>query len=198
MLNTVTRQRAMSFFRSLADNNRLRLVGLLAGPALTADELSAALALKPAVVLRQLQQLKTLGVVTARDDDDAAERYQIDLEFLRLFCRELVESEPTPLVDAGVVTESWERDILRNFFVGERLKEIPVGHKRRQPVLKWLTTRFDVGRQYPEAEVNALLQNHHPDCASLRRYLVDDGYLQRENGSYWRVEAHAPASSSSI
>jgi hypothetical protein len=47
------------------------------------------------------------------------------------------------------------------------------------------------GKRYPEAEVNALLQNHHPDCATLRRYLVDDGYLQRNRGIYWRVEAES-------
>jgi hypothetical protein len=188
MVATVTRQRALSFFRSLADANRLRLVGLLAGPETTVDELAIALDLKPITVRKHVLQLKSLGVVAAQGDGDAA-RYRIDLDCVRLFCRQLAEPEPVPTLGDGIETEPWERDVLRNFFVGERLKGIPMTHKRRQPVLKWLATRFDPAKRYPEAEVNALLQNHHPDCASLRRYLVDDGYLRREHGIYWRSES---------
>ena len=188
MLATVTHQRAVSFFRSLADGNRLRIVGLLAGPETTVDALALALDLRLLTVRKHVQQLQTLGVVTAHGNGDA-ERYRIDLDCVRLFCRELAEPEPVPTFGDGIESEPWERDVLRHFFVGERLKEVPVTHKRRQPVLKWLATRFDPARQYPEAEVNALLQNHHPDCASLRRYLVDDGYLKREPGIYWRANS---------
>ena len=144
MLNTVTHQRALAFFRSLADGNRLRLIGLLTGSEASLPELSQSLVLKPAVVRKQLRQLQGLGVVTARDDDPA-ERYQLDLDCLRLFCRELAEPEPTVVVDQGVV--------------------------------------------------NALLQNHHPDCATLRRYLVDDGYLQRDHGIYWRAASESETGS---
>jgi hypothetical protein len=27
----------------------------------------------------------------------------------------------------------------------------------------------------------------HPDTAALRRYLVDEGILDREHGEYWRA-----------
>jgi hypothetical protein len=30
------------------------------------------------------------------------------------------------------------------------------------------------------------LQLFHPDFAALRRYLVDEGFLTREDGVYWR------------
>src|SRR5258708_6301468 len=100
MLNTVTRQRAMSFFRSLADGNRLRLIGLLASGDLTLAELSIALDLKPLVVKKQLQQLKSIGVVEAHGEGDA-ERYQIDLDCVRVFCRELAEPEPPPILIEG-------------------------------------------------------------------------------------------------
>jgi hypothetical protein len=31
-----------------------------------------------------------------------------------------------------------------------------------------------------------MLQLFHPDFAALRRYLVDEGFLTREDGVYWR------------
>ena len=39
---------------------------------------------------------------------------------------------------------------------------------------------------YPEAEVNDVLRRYHDDYAALRRYLVDEGFLTREAGVYWR------------
>ena len=37
---------------------------------------------------------------------------------------------------------------------------------------------------YPEKEVNQRLAVHHPDVASLRRYLVEWHYMRREAGIY--------------
>ena len=45
---------------------------------------------------------------------------------------------------------------------------------------------FEPGVRYPEREVNALLAVWHADVAALRRYLVDEGFLTREAGVYWR------------
>ncbi|MCW2567621.1 MAG: putative regulator, ArsR family, partial [Mycobacterium sp.] len=41
--------------------------------------------------------------------------------------------------------------------------------------------------RYAEAEVNVVLRAWHPDHAALRRYLVDEGFLGRERGEYWRT-----------
>jgi hypothetical protein len=50
-----------------------------------------------------------------------------------------------------------------------------------------LAQRFEPGRVYTEAEVNEALSEAHPDYAALRRYLVDDLFLSREDGRYWRT-----------
>ena len=54
-------------------------------------------------------------------------------------------------------------------------------------MLDWLAQRFDPGRRYPEATVNLITRAVHPDTAALRRYLVDEGILDREHGEYWRT-----------
>ena len=40
-----------------------------------------------------------------------------------------------------------------------------------------------------------LLRQHHDDYAALRRYLVDAGFLQREQGVYWRIGETGPEGS---
>ena len=52
-------------------------------------------------------------------------------------------------------------------------------------MLRYLAeTVFERKRKYPEKEVNQLLAVRHPDAASLRRYLVDEGYMTRKNSVY--------------
>ena len=34
--------------------------------------------------------------------------------------------------------------------------------------------------------MNAIIERFHPDHAALRRYLVEDQFLTREDNVYWR------------
>jgi hypothetical protein len=40
--------------------------------------------------------------------------------------------------------------------------------------------------------VNRVLARWHPDTAALRRYLVDEGFLDRDGGQYWRTGGTVP------
>ncbi len=66
------------------------------------------------------------------------------------------------------------------------LRTIPSKHAKLLVVLDHLAQLFEPGRRYPEAEVNEVLRAHHPDVAALRRYLVENQFLTREHGVYWR------------
>ena len=46
--------------------------------------------------------------------------------------------------------------------------------------------RIRARRALPELEVNETVRVWNPDVAALRRYLVDEGLLAREDGLYWR------------
>lgn len=78
--------------------------------------------------------------------------------------------------------------VLTSYLAGERLKQIPARRKKLLVVLEWLAARFRPGTRYAEREVNEQLLRHHPDYATLRRMLVDHGYLERDHGVYWRGE----------
>ena len=77
--------------------------------------------------------------------------------------------------------------MLRAFLDADgRLHTIPTKRTKRLVVLDHLAQSFEPGRRYPEPEVNAALERFHPDYAALRRYLVDEQFLSREDGVYWR------------
>ncbi len=77
-----------------------------------------------------------------------------------------------------------EEKVLRDFFAGPCLKQIPARRKKLLIVLRHLLGRFEPGREYPEKEVNAILRSAHEDVATLRRDLVDFGFMVRANGIY--------------
>jgi hypothetical protein len=73
------------------------------------------------------------------------------------------------------------------FFADGRLTSLPKRAAYRLAALALLAERFDLGREYPEREVNQLLVADAPDHATLRRLLVDHGFLERAAGVYRRI-----------
>jgi hypothetical protein len=67
-----------------------------------------------------------------------------------------------------------------------RLHTIPTKHSKLVVVLDFLAQSFEPGLKYPEARVNDILGEFHPDFAALRRYLVENGFLDRADNVYWR------------
>ena len=68
-----------------------------------------------------------------------------------------------------------------------RLLRLPARRGKRLVVLEHLVQLFEPGVRYPETEVNALLRAFDDDVALLRRALVDEGFLSRAEGLYWRT-----------
>lgn len=81
-----------------------------------------------------------------------------------------------------------DRDSVLRAFLGTdgTLKEIPTRIRKRLVVLDLLAQQFEPGLKYDESQVNNALRAFHPDVAALRRYLVEEGFLDRADGRYWR------------
>jgi hypothetical protein len=79
-------------------------------------------------------------------------------------------------------------EVLRAFVDTDgTLRAIPARHAKRLVVLDFLAQQFEPGCRYSEVEVNRRLRAFHDDVAALRRYLIEDGFLDRESGEYWRI-----------
>ncbi len=89
-------------------------------------------------------------------------------------------------VDAGSAR------VLRAFVRDGRLLSIPTQRTKRLVVLDLLAQEFEPGRRYSEAMVNLTLGRWHADTAALRRWLVDEGFLDRAGGQYWRSGGSVP------
>ncbi len=175
----------LAFFSALSDEGRLIVAGVIArGPA-TIDAIVATSGLRRQDVARHLALLERAGIATRAANTESG--WRLDVESLRARRRELLAREREAPRDLTDDTPDADRRVLATFFDGERLRDIPVAREKKLVVLRWLARRFDPGTRYPEREVNAILKRHHPDCATLRRALVDYELMQREAGEYWRA-----------
>lgn len=188
----------LEFFKTLADENRLRMVGLLAEREYTVGELSSVLNITEPTVSHHLSKLRAAGLVNLRSDG-TFRHYSLNSGMLKRYQQAVMgiehlrppQASPTPdqswIEALGLDDEG--RKVLVDYTVGQRLKSIPTKLKKLAVVLVWLATRFEMGRTYTEAEVNAILREHHEDFARLRRELIEAGYLGRERDGrqYWRV-----------
>jgi hypothetical protein len=68
-----------------------------------------------------------------------------------------------------------------------RIVTMPARRAKRLVLLGHVAGLFEVGVRYQEGEVNRKLRALHEDYAALRRYLVDEGFLSRDHGEYWRT-----------
>lgn len=85
-----------------------------------------------------------------------------------------------------LVEPSDTRTLSRFLDADGSLVTIPSKRSKRLVVLDHLAQSFELGVVYREAEVNDRLGRFHPDVAALRRYLVDEQFLTRRDGFYWR------------
>jgi len=77
-------------------------------------------------------------------------------------------------------------DQLRVFVRDGRIATIPARRARRRLLLDTVAQGFGPGVRYPERVVSSFLAELYDDYAALRRYLVDEGFLSRDHGEYWR------------
>src|SRR5215204_1364398 len=189
-MNTERLEDLSLLFKALADPARLRILGLLAERAHAGHEIADRLSLTPPTISHHMQRLVSARLVDVVPDAQSR-IYSLRIDAIRELSGTIL-SGPT----ARPASEE-ENAVLRSFFDGPRLRQIPASRKKRVIVLRRLLERFSPDRSYPESEVNDLLREAHDDVATLRRELVDYGFMVRDRGIY-RVATELPARGSTV
>ena len=163
----------------LSDDDRLRVVAALVLGARTPAEVAESSGLDVPRAGRALARLTSGGLVEQEKDG-----YRLITERFRDALESLDRAAPEP-PESGLGPDADK--VLRAFLRDGKLTSIPVVHSKRLVVLDYLSRLFEPGKPYPEKVVNERLGAFHPDFAALRRYLVDDEFLERRDGFYWRA-----------
>ena len=164
----------------LADERRLKVIAALVLGAETRADVAERVGLRARAVGQALTRLVKGELV-----EEADGRY-------RLLATRFEDAARAAATAAAVPDDEFDAPadaakVLRRFVKDGRLTSIPASHGKRLVVLDWLAQRFEPGEIYPERAVNLVIGKVHGDYATLRRYLVDDSFLERREGFYWRA-----------
>jgi hypothetical protein len=168
----------VALLAALANDARLRVFAhvLLAGGTTTV--VAEACGLRDKDALKLLTRLESVGLV-AKDGSNWVARPEV-------FREAVTDAVPEPAPEGPGAADPETAAVLRAFLPRGRLDQIPAARTKRLVVLDHIARVFEPGVRYAEKDVNGLLEAFHPDYAALRRYLVDEGFLARDAGSYWR------------
>lgn len=92
--------------------------------------------------------------------------------------------------DRYFVTKAEEDTIIANMFSSLeplKLKNLSPKEKKKIVILKKITGQFDSARKYSEKELNTILKDIYEDFATVRRYLIEYGFMARtdDGKEYW-------------
>ncbi len=178
------------FFRALADQSRLKIVGLLAQQPYPVEQLSALLGLGESTVSHHLAKLAEAGLVSARAEGHYSV-YSLRPDALSHMARRLLRTERLTELAGGIDRSGFDRKVLASFTGPDgRFTAFPAQEKKYLVLLRHVLREFEPGVRYSERKVNEILLRYSDDTARLRRSLVELGLMDREGGGrdYWRKE----------
>lgn len=181
----------LKLLKALADENRLKIVGLVSHKPLSVEQLAEMLKLRPSTVSHHLSILSQAGLVSARAES-YYNLYSLEKGKVEAIARQLLARETLPAVAASVDMDAYDRKVVADYSLPDgRLKIIPSQRKKLEAILRHVIQAFEPGMRYTERGVNEILARFHEDTAYLRRELVDYKMLGRESNGreYWRIEA---------
>jgi DNA-binding HxlR family transcriptional regulator len=191
-------ERLAEFFKTLGDENRLKIINLLNKQERNVGEIAAVLEVREPTVSHHLSKLREMGLVNLRQagnqryyrlNDAALEHWkQAMLSLENLDFDSAHAKSDDRWIDKLDIDET-DRKVLRDYMHHGRLKQIPTRRKKLMVVLRWLAGQFEADKLYSEREVNDILAQYHEDYASLRRDLVESNFLRRERdgSTYWKA-----------
>lgn len=188
----------LAMVRAVSDMNRLTMLRILAQNERSISQLASEMSLPESAVVGHIKQLHSTGFLQLRmADNQQVYRFNPQpITRLQDYIGQL--GQPLAQIEPAVSDNRWideldfsdeEKKILVGHTFNGRLTHFPTKDKQWFAILRWIAAQFEMGVRYPEKQVNAIITTIHEDYATIRRSLVEFGFMARERGGgdYWRI-----------
>jgi hypothetical protein len=179
----------LEFFKALADENRLKIIGLLAQHPYTVENLAETLGKGVSTTSHHLSRLAKAGLVSARTDGHYY-IYSLHTDALKAKAQQLLHEEQLTSLAVEMEPDDFDRKVLATFTNAEgRITAFPTQEKKFLVLLRYVVKEFEADARYTEKQVNEILSRYNEDTAYLRRSLIEHRLMGREGGGrmYWRI-----------
>ena len=182
----MTEEQALKLFKGLADRSRLQILKSLLEEDMYVERLAQRLELTPATVSFHLKKLMDAGAVSSRREQYYT-MYSINKEVFQCRILDILGEKSSDAQRQQEREARYRQRVLDSFFEYGRLKAIPAQRKKERICLEEIAKELELGRPYPERELNQVLLRFHQDYCTLRRHMISEGILRREEGLYTRL-----------
>ena len=182
----MTELQAIALFKCLADKSRIQILKSLMEEDMYVERLSERLNLTPATISFHLKKLMDAGAVKSRKEQYYT-IYAINGDVFNVSILDILKekSEEKSLLDER--DEAYRRKVIESFFEYGKLKSIPAQRKKELIVLEEIAKSFEPGREYTEREVNIIIADFNDDFCTIRRDMISEKILTRNNGMYKKL-----------
>ncbi|MBM7703159.1 metalloregulator ArsR/SmtB family transcription factor [Metabacillus iocasae] len=174
--------RLVSFYKTLGDPTRIRILSLLAKGPLHGQALAGKLGLTPPTITHHMNKLKDVSAIYQRREKNTIYFY-INEDVIRRGSSALLslifEREDEKKMDSS------HYEVVRNFLNQDgTIKQIPAQRKKKLMLLRHLIKGFERGIKYEEKEINEYIKKYHDDYATIRREFIMANMMYRDSNVY--------------
>lgn len=178
---------AIKLFKCLSDKSRLQILKSLTIEDMDVERLAGRLDLTPATISFHLKKLSDAGAVTS---------YKKQYYTMYSLCKDVFMARIIDIIseksDEAALQQQRDADyrkrVIDAFFEYGKLKSIPAQRKKERIILEEIAKAFEPGRIYTEREVNIIIADFHDDFCTIRRDMIGEKIMDRENGHYWLLD----------
>ena len=176
----MTEQKAIALFKCLADKSRIQILKSLMTEDMYVERLAERIGVTPATVSFHLKKLEEVGAVKSKRDQYYT-MYSINQDVFNVAILDILKEESEEITLQKERDEIYRKKVIDSFFEYGKLKSIPSQRKKERIVLEEIAKSFETGREYTEREVNIIIADFHDDFCTIRRDMISEGIIAREN-----------------
>jgi len=175
----------VNYHKAVGDPTRIRIISLLKKGPLHGQAIAYKLGLQPPTITHHISKLRDIGLVYQRRQGNIiyfyldSERLEYNSKAILNIGEESMENQDSKINDKDKLS------IVKNFVNSDgTLKQIPSQRKKKNVILAYLIRDLHQGKTYKEKDLNEYIKNYHEDYATIRRELIMQHFMYRQNGEY--------------
>lgn len=175
--------KSLEIIKSLSDTSRLRVLNTLLEKPHYVEELAQKLNLADSTVSFHLKKLENAGLVY-KTKEQYYIVYHICNDVFNISLKELISFNNLEKYVQDERINKYKEKVIKTFFHNGKLKQLPVQRKKRMIVLNEFFKKFKPDYEYSEKEVDTFINEHYEDHCLIRRLLIEEGMMMRNNQIY--------------
>ncbi len=183
----MTEEKAIRLFKCLADKSRIQILKSLAIEDMYVERLAERLDLTPSTISFHLKKLLDANAVTAYKTQYYM-MYSLNKEIFQIGILEILQQESDETQKQAQRDAEYRQKVIDAFFEYGKLKSIPTQLKKERVILEVIAEAFEYDKMYSEREVNIIIADFYDDFCTIRRDMVSEHLLDRNNKEYWKIK----------